>query len=244
MPGGERLVQPVELRLRSRVDGRDQHGERPEHGETRVLGGQALPVALAEHSVDPRPAPEPRLPRGTERRGRRAERVALAHAGLRPAWQLLVRPGSARHRVTGDVRVGRRLRDPDAAPGAHPRGADPVQLPATARRGRGRQADGHRHLGHQVAHHRDRRRHLHAGDPLDLVVLRHRDAAVDAGQEVRLHGPGLRFQLRPCQRGSRGWRGGFVARRPPRSPYGRRSASGPAVPFGRGSRGCTGPRPS
>ena len=198
------MIEAVQLSLGRRVDRGDQHRELPGDAETRmavqVRGGERR---RRTETVDLREAPRLRLLGVTERAGRR--RYCRARGYRRTIWQGL---GSRSGRgdtvdlVRGDVDVGGRLHDPGGAVRAHPGRGCPVELAAGAGEVGGGQVNREVRVHQVIAHHGDRRGHLHAGDLLDLAPLGHGDPAVDAGQEIRLNGPGGLLQAAPCPRGA------------------------------------------
>ncbi len=197
------MVEAVQPGLGGRVDGGDQHRELPVDAETRTahqVRGDEL--TLLTEAVDLGPAP------GHRQRGR-AERVVgrregRARGDLRAARQGLggrAGRGGGVYPVRRDVDVGRGLADPAGAVRAHPGRAGPVQLPAGPGHVGVRQPDREVGVHEAVPHHGDRRRHLDAGDVLDLVPLGQGDPAVDARKEVRLDG--TRGRLQPAARAAR-----------------------------------------
>ena len=196
--GDNGAVQPVELRFRCRVDGRDQHGYDPVGGVYRDAGAAAagripVPVHLG-------PAADSGLIGDAERIGCRRLHPVRAHGdGAVSRHQFLhVSRGLIELELAGrDVGVVGRLGDPARAVVADPGRLVPEQVAARAAVVGRRDRERDRRIHQRVAHHGDRRRHRHAGQAGDLVVLGHGDPAIYAGQEVGLDGSGLFFQRRP-----------------------------------------------
>ena len=199
---GHRVIEAVQLCLGRRVDRGYQHRELPGDAETRmpvqVRGGE--PLVRQTETVDLREAPRLRLLGVTERAGRRPAGWARGHR--RAVRQGLGSRGgsSTVDPARGDVDVRGRLHDPGGAVRAHPGRGCPVELAAGAGEAGGGQVNREVRVHQVIAHHGDRRGHLHAGDLLDLAPLGHGDPAVDAGQETRLDSAGGLLQAAPCPR--------------------------------------------